>query len=182
MSLLPPLTAQQVSTLATFLASPAGQESDVNGVWNAVLHRFFVPMGFFVKPEVRIDENNRIDLVVSQPNWAPALTWRPIILYEGKGQTGDSWERLKSQLHTYGQASVARGKVVYCVGGKGKQVRFWKFKRDDMIDIKPMDLDPRTGTVRIRDVAEMPIAYDIDSQFGAIEFLMRYITQNLPPP
>jgi hypothetical protein len=67
---------------------------------------------------------------------------------------------------------------VYCVGGMGRGVGFWKFKQGDQTEIKPMDV--YRNEVRIRDSGVLPTIYDIADGPENIRMLIEYIRRNPP--
>ncbi|KAG8773882.1 hypothetical protein FRC12_002265 [Ceratobasidium sp. 428] len=163
------------------LASSLVRESDVNGLWNGVFHAFSGPPNYIIKPEVRIDFNHIPDLVISKLLWsAEGLSFHNVALYEGKGLRAATWYDIRTQLTGYGRALLPNGKAVYCIGGMGRHICFWYFKKGDMIEIKPMDIDSRSGVPRIRGSSEMPPQYDIVNDVVAIGKLLNKIV--IDPP
>ncbi|KAL0060285.1 hypothetical protein AAF712_012927 [Marasmius tenuissimus] len=175
--LIPALPAANMAILAATLANPATAESAVNGAWNAILNNYFPQPGFIIKPEVRVPNAGDSDLVVQSQAFAGgAVTWTWRVCYEGKAPGAETWLNIRSQVSEYPRRALANGAWCWCIGGMGRSVSFWRFRKGDMIDVKPVDV--YRGNVRVQDTAGMPPVYDIVNDQVAIDTIMRYIVIN----
>ncbi|KAF3940713.1 hypothetical protein ABW19_dt0203058 [Dactylella cylindrospora] len=122
-------------------------EGNVNGIWNTILHVIFSPFNtdFVVNPEYYIG-SSRTDLFVGyiymNPDNHNLPPWQviPRLIYEGKGQKGDSWLLIEKQLQDYWKRVKFEPGVEgsgWAVGARGDEVKFWKYteKRSNLIPI-----------------------------------------------
>ncbi|KAK1221211.1 hypothetical protein PQX77_015970 [Marasmius sp. AFHP31] len=163
--------------LAAELNKAQKAESAVNGAWNVILNHYFPQPGFIIMPELCVPGAGDTDLVVQTQAFANnAVTWTWHTFYEGKGVgSSDTWQSIHSQVATYPRSALARGATCWCIGAKARGVSFWKFRSDDMFEMKPVDV--YHGNVRFQDSAGMPPVYDIVNDQVEISTVLRYIVR-----
>jgi hypothetical protein len=147
----------------------------------SLLHRFFETPVCFIKPEVRLDVNNRADLVVDKPTFSSSISWQHIVVYEGKDR-GGNWPVVISQLHDYGNAAVTIGKSVYLAGAVGRQARFWTFKKGDSSDMRAIYVDRHDHVVIGADAETGRAPYNVAEDFKPLSLILHHLNQNHPPP
>ncbi|KAJ8075622.1 hypothetical protein PM082_021252 [Marasmius tenuissimus] len=176
--LVPTLPAANMAILAATLGNSATAESAVNGAWIAILNHYFPQPRFIIKPELRVPNAGDADLVVQSQVFANnAVTWTWRVCYEGKAPGAVTGHSLRSQVAEYPRRALARGAFCWCIGAMGRGVSFWRFKKGDLVEVKPVDL--HRGNVRIQNTAaSMPPVYDIVNDQVVIDIIMRHIAQN----
>jgi len=154
-------------------------EADVNGVWNAIFNYWF-PTGASanaIKPEANY--GGFIDLLITHLVFQGTnLTtpWR--VIYEGKSSTGDTFERISTQLQGYA-STLSTGKICYPVGARGKDCMFWKYKKGDSNAMKGIKVE--RGVVKISEDGGFPATkYDIVANAQEIQIILTYIQHNTP--
>jgi hypothetical protein len=138
----------------------------------------------------------RADLVVRNLllNNNILISSRPLIVYEGKGAGGDTWQGVRRQIENWCIQSVLRnsaqdvavGRPCWCIGARGKDVRFWlysaqladpknnvsgmkpiKFNKDDVVN--PIYVDQ---TAPADDVDTLEVQHNWQLCHDVINFLL----------
>ncbi|RMZ90038.1 hypothetical protein DV736_g2746, partial [Chaetothyriales sp. CBS 134916] len=116
-------------------------EYRVNGVWNTLLHRFWAvgdAIGtHIISPEAyprpELTRGLMADLLVSTLKAGPgpagaatATLSEPVVVYEGKGSNGDTWDQLEDQLESWCSESARLAPFrAWLIGTRGSMVRFY---------------------------------------------------------
>ncbi|KAJ8075686.1 hypothetical protein PM082_021316 [Marasmius tenuissimus] len=175
--LVPNLPMNRMKTLATALAT--APESFVNGTWNGVLHspKYFPQPDFIIQPEYRVEGVGDADLLVQRQSFASdAVSWTWRVVYEGKSQAGDSWEKINTQVIKYPRTALSAGQVCWCIGAKGRKVRFWRFKKGDSAETR--SLQWVNGKIKIWPENNTVQPYDIVDDQTEIESLLLHFRNN----
>ncbi|EIW74791.1 hypothetical protein CONPUDRAFT_140255 [Coniophora puteana RWD-64-598 SS2] len=162
-------------------------ESDVNGVWNAAIHQSYptANVEYVVAPEVRIDDQNRLDLLVRSFTYSAGgnPTAKPVLLFEGKGSSGDSWERLESQLSGYlnRPGFLTPTQKCWALGGRGKDMKLWRFHKANAEFQKLLPWKVERGAAKEVPRERAPPPYSVVDNYDEVRILLDYI-HNHPDP
>ncbi|KZS91572.1 hypothetical protein SISNIDRAFT_487239 [Sistotremastrum niveocremeum HHB9708] len=172
-------TVAQITALATHLNTAQGTEGEVNSVWNTAIFQYLVQphnVPRLIEPEASPPGSaSKVDLVVA--DLVPLRDFR--VLYEGKSKAGDAWDTVVRQLYDYG-GEVARGqarKLFWLIGGKGAEVRFWRFDYPAAELYKMQGLKWERGAVRFVQQSQTP-TYRIDQNNTEILGILLYLQAN----
>jgi hypothetical protein len=140
------------------------------------IFNFWFPTGASanaIKPEANY--GGFVDLLITHLIFHPTgidTPWR--VIYEGKSSTGDTFERINTQLQRYA-SNLRMGQICYLVGARGRECMFWKFKKGDSVEMKGIKVDLQ-GVVQISENGRFPATkYDIEGNAGDIESILTYI-------
>ncbi|KAF8600735.1 hypothetical protein BDV93DRAFT_587531 [Ceratobasidium sp. AG-I] len=182
MSLIDNLSANRMARIVNSLDDEDNPECDVNGVWNAILRRYFCAPGFIIKPEEPL-VGGRPDLIVSRPDFPlfGNVDWYYHLIYEGKRNLGDNqtvWIYMRDIILGYANgATTQNGNAVYCMGAVGTHVAFWHYRKGDNRALKP--LDRVMGVVGVTNNA-LPTSYHLEQDRVDIVRILQFIRDNLP--
>ena len=140
-----------------------------------------------VAPEVHLSAQNRADLLVrmyTYPAGGGKPTRKPVLLYEGKGSAGDSWERLESQLFTYLDKTagfIANGKRCWALGGRGSEMKLWRFRKGNSEEQKLLPWAVEGGQAVEKQRRNAPPPYSVATNYDYVKILMDYVAAHPDP-
>jgi hypothetical protein len=128
---------------------------------------------------VQTSANTYVDLVVSTLANPPSLV--PHLVYEGKGQSGASFDAAQAQAFGYCQSHFVAGQGGWMMVGKGRQVKFWRFVKDGTAyESKAVQRHPLPGAgLRINEASSASVALDIVNDEGLIHEWLGYMSSHL---
>ncbi|KZT38492.1 hypothetical protein SISSUDRAFT_1119595 [Sistotremastrum suecicum HHB10207 ss-3] len=143
------VTQYEMNQLQPWLGTAhEGSESEVNSIWNAALYQYFVdpsPKQRLIQPEATpFNSRSKIDLALADMEYSPDFLKTPfLVLFEGKSKAGDDWKHAIRQLFDYAVevTKVQTQKTVWLIGGKGAEVKFWRFVYTDQEQMKAIKWD-----------------------------------------
>ncbi|KIJ28066.1 hypothetical protein M422DRAFT_779197 [Sphaerobolus stellatus SS14] len=171
-----PLLPANTEKYKATVQNAASKEGLVNGVWNAILNRRFPTDGlaWTINPEYHTQGGYPDFLVIHMENSGAYGAWT--VLYEGKDASGDSFEKILTQLGGYTK-DLKAGKFVYFIGAKGRACAFWKFTKGNSQETQQMSVKDKK--VQLQNVTTAK-QYDLVQDQTSISIILAYILDNLP--